>query len=107
MRKNRYIFSILCLLQTVFGGHSQSSVNTDSLDSCCQSNVPAIQAQNSKNEYIPYQHIVATPVLPDSADVSLHKHKAFWRAGAETVGFNIGLWAEDIEYHTNVRNSVY
>lgn len=42
-----------------------------------------------------YRHIVATPVLPDSADVRLHEHKAFWRAGAETVGFNIGLWAFD------------
>ena len=43
----------------------------------------------------PYRYIVSTPVLPDSADVRLHEHKAFWRAGAETVGFNIGLWAFD------------
>ena len=25
----------------------------------------------------------------------MHEHKAFWRASAETVGFNIGLWAFD------------
>lgn len=44
---------------------------------------------------LPYRQIVTTPVLPDSADVRLHEHKAFWRAGAETFGFNIGLWAFD------------
>lgn len=44
---------------------------------------------------VPYRHIVSEPVLPDSADVRLHERKAFWRAGAETVGFNIGLWAFD------------
>lgn len=48
-----------------------------------------------RNDFAPYRHIVSTPVLPDSADVRMHEHKAFWRAGAETVGFNIGLWAFD------------
>ncbi|MDE6399377.1 MAG: DUF3943 domain-containing protein, partial [Muribaculaceae bacterium] len=33
--------------------------------------------------------------MPDSTDVRFHNGKAFWRAGAETVGFNIGLWAFD------------
>lgn len=42
-----------------------------------------------------YRHLVTCPSTPDSADVTLHGKKAFWRAGAETVGFNIGLWAFD------------
>lgn len=42
-----------------------------------------------------YRHLVTCPSAPDSADVALHGKKAFWRAGAETVGFNIGLWAFD------------
>lgn len=42
-----------------------------------------------------YRHLVAYPVLPDSADVLRQQKKHFWRAGAETVGFNIGLWAFD------------
>lgn len=44
---------------------------------------------------VPYRHIVSTPVLPDSVDIHIHEQKYFWRAGAETVGFNIGLWAFD------------
>ena len=34
-------------------------------------------------------------VLPDSADVARLSHKSFWRASAEVVGMNIGLWAFD------------
>ena len=44
---------------------------------------------------VPYRHIVAPPVAPDSADIALCRKKTFWRAAAETVGFNIGLWAFD------------
>ena len=32
---------------------------------------------------------------PDSADVSRMSQRHFWRAGAEVVGFNLGLWAFD------------
>ncbi|MCH5219307.1 MAG: DUF3943 domain-containing protein [Muribaculaceae bacterium] len=38
---------------------------------------------------------VVTPVTPDSMDVKRFEHKAFWRAGAEVVGMNLGLWAFD------------
>lgn len=38
---------------------------------------------------------VVTPVSPDSIDVERLRHKAFWRAAAEVVGFNLGLWAYD------------
>lgn len=38
---------------------------------------------------------VATPRAPDSTDVARLEKKAFWRASAETFGFNIGLWAFD------------
>ena len=40
-------------------------------------------------------HLVGTPVPPDSCDSARLEKKAFWRASAETVGFNIGLWAFD------------
>lgn len=42
-----------------------------------------------------YRHLVANPILPDSADVLLHRKEHFWRAATETAGFNIGLWAFD------------
>lgn len=42
-----------------------------------------------------YRHLVSRPVSPDSADVLRLQRKHLWRAGAETVGFNIGLWAFD------------
>ncbi|MDE7153583.1 MAG: DUF3943 domain-containing protein [Muribaculaceae bacterium] len=42
-----------------------------------------------------YPQSQAAPVLPDSTDIRLHEHKAFWRASAETVGFNLGLWSFD------------
>ena len=41
------------------------------------------------------RHIVATPVAPDSCDSVRLTKKAFWRAAAETAGFNVGLWAFD------------
>ncbi len=41
------------------------------------------------------RRIVSRVTLPDSVDVVRHQKKNFWRAGAETIGFNIGLWAFD------------
>ena len=38
---------------------------------------------------------IANPVEPDSIDVRRLEHKAFWRASAEVVGMNLGLWAFD------------
>ena len=42
-----------------------------------------------------YPEPIAKPVAPDSADVGRLEHKAFWRASAEVVGMNLGLWAFD------------
>lgn len=42
-----------------------------------------------------YRHIMVAPELPDSADVTMYGKRAFWRAGAEVVGFNLGLWSFD------------
>ena len=39
--------------------------------------------------------IVTEPSSPDSIDLHVNGRKAFWRAAAETFGFNIGLWAFD------------
>lgn len=41
------------------------------------------------------RHLVSESVAPDSCDVARLEKKSFWRASAETVGFNIGLWAFD------------
>ena len=77
MKVLRHIF--LILLEFIAVVASQAQVSTD-----------------STHEFpTPYRHIISQPILPDSADVRLHEHKAFWRAGAETVSFNIGLWAFD------------
>ncbi len=38
---------------------------------------------------------VAPVALADTADLRYYGKKHFWRAAAETVGFNIGLWAFD------------
>ena len=41
------------------------------------------------------RHNVVMAQAPDSADVADHNRKHFWRAPAETVGFNLGLWSFD------------
>lgn len=41
------------------------------------------------------RHLVSTPVPPVGNDSVRLGKKSFWRASAETVGFNIGLWAFD------------
>lgn len=69
MKCIRYVFGILLLLASAL----------------------AVNASN----ILPYRHIIDRPLAPDSADADMHRHKAFWRAGAEVVGFNIGLWAFD------------
>ena len=83
------------LMSSVIAGYSQSTEITDSCVSECYQIVPEACNPGFKNDFAPYRHIVSTPVLPDSADVRMHERMAFWRAGAETVGFNIGLWAFD------------
>ena len=42
-----------------------------------------------------YIRPVVKPVAPDSADVKRLEHKSFWRASAEVVGLNMGVWAFD------------
>lgn len=44
---------------------------------------------------IPIKMSAVTPVAPDSADCDYYGRRHFWRASAEVVGFNIGLWAFD------------
>lgn len=45
---------------------------------------------------IPMHHSVVEPVRPDSVDsVQYYGKKHFWRASAEVVGLNTGLWAYD------------
>lgn len=95
MRKIKHIISTLFLMSSVIECYSQSTEITDSCATERDKIVPEACNPGYKNDFAPYRHIVSTPVLPDSADVRMHERKAFWRAGAETVGFNIGLWAFD------------
>ncbi len=45
---------------------------------------------------IPIRHSIVEPERPDSVDsVSYYGKKHFWRAGAEVVGLNLGLWGYD------------
>lgn len=44
---------------------------------------------------IPIKHDVVAPVATDSVDSVRFSKKHFWRASAEVVGFNLGLWAFD------------
>lgn len=44
---------------------------------------------------VPYRHLLARPVVPDSVDIEYHRKKNFWRAGAEDFGMNMSLWAFD------------
>lgn len=63
---------------------------------------------------IPIRIRVTDEIPPDSTDVARMTEKHFWRASAEVVGFNIGLWAFDryvqhgdfsyINIHTIKRN---
>ena len=45
--------------------------------------------------YFGEPHSVSHVALPDPADLERYGRKHFWRAAAQTVGFNIGLWAFD------------
>ena len=87
----KYVFLSFQLVMTVVAGYSQTPAVTDS----CHFSSNHFFSANLKNECASYRHTVSPPVLPDSTDICIHERKAFWRAGAETVGFNIGLWAFD------------
>lgn len=91
----KIILSIIMVTLSALSAYSQMSVVTDSKSPVDGNIISEENRPECTHKYAPYRHIVSTPVLPDSADVRLHGHKAFWRAGAETVGFNIGLWAFD------------
>lgn len=92
---NKFISSIFLFMLSTIVAYSQMPIKSDSqwsndVYTCSEDN-----KLESAEKYAPYRHIVSTPVLPDNTDVRMHEHKAFWRAGTETVGFNIGLWALD------------
>ena len=55
----------------------QANATTDSINTL----------DNDSAKYA-YRHLVAAPVPPDSADAARLERKAFWRASAETAGFN-------------------
>lgn len=91
----KIILSIIMVTLSALSAYSQMSVVTDSKSPVDGNIISEENRTEYTHKYAPYRHIVSTPVLPDSADVRLHGHKAFWRAGVETAGFNIGLWAFD------------
>lgn len=44
---------------------------------------------------MPIKYDMVTQIPPDSTDLANASKKHFWRAAAEVVGFNLGLWAFD------------
>lgn len=50
---------------------------------------------DSASAQIPIKLSAVRQILPDSVDVAVATKRHFWRAGAEVVGFNMGLWAFD------------
>ena len=92
---NKIILSIFLLAISPSAAYPQMPLASDSCGSYGYRTSPYTSRMTNGQIDVPYRHIVSVPVLPDSADVRLHEHKAFWRAGAETAGFNIGLWAFD------------
>lgn len=68
---------------------SKASCNLDSVDA------PSITFSKWDNKELGWRHILTKPQMPEIGADSLHAHKAFWRAAAETAGFNLGLWAFD------------
>ncbi|MBD5340047.1 MAG: DUF3943 domain-containing protein [Bacteroides sp.] len=44
---------------------------------------------------MPIKYRMVEQLPPDSADLAYYGKKHFWRAGAEVIGFNTGLWAFD------------
>ena len=79
-------FFLIAVLSSFFCSLSAHEVG-DSLelqDAKCQGKLEELVSQP-----------VAKPVMPNRFDVERLGHKAFWRASAEVVGMNIGLWAYD------------
>lgn len=91
----KIIFSIFLSALSAFTAYPQMPAVLDSCGNTRCHVVPDDCRMVHGQINAPYRHIVSAPVLPDSADVRIHEHKAFWRAGAETAGFNICLWAFD------------
>jgi hypothetical protein len=60
-----------------------------------QGSLDTIRQFDDRHSKYEYRHLVTRPICPDSADVLRQQKKHFLRAGVETVGFNIGLWAFD------------
>ncbi len=54
--------------------------------------IPAVMEEYRRDSI---ERFVNMAIPPDSADVARLEKKSFWRASAETVGFNVGLWAFD------------
>ena len=91
----KVISTVFLLVLSAFVTYPRIPAAPDSRDFTGRHIFPEDCLMAHRHITVPHRHIVSTTVLPDSADIRLHGHKAFWRAGAETVGFNIGLWAFD------------
>lgn len=97
MKILRHILFLLTALSGFLSGYSQIAI-TPEKELIGEEDSIAYAAQLAQwrhRSFVPYRHIVSRPVLPDTADLKRLSHKAFWRAGAEVVGFNLGLWSFD------------
>jgi hypothetical protein len=82
------LLSIVLIFPLIIWAHNPSIENIETT-------IDTVRPLDEWNSKYGYRHLVTNPVLPDSTDVLRQQKKHFWRAGAEVVGFNIGLWAFD------------
>lgn len=82
------LVSIMLIFSLIVLGQNPASERRDT------ANNSAWQFEGWNPEY-GCRHLVYPRELPDSSDMFRHQKKNFWRAGAETVGFNVALWAFD------------
>ena len=61
----------------------------------CAQTYDSLQTKPFGGRHLLYTPVPPDPVPPDTTDAARWEQKAFWRAAAETFGFNIGLWAYD------------
>lgn len=92
-RLTKQLLPLLLILSTNLSGSSMNHPGSPTTADSVQ----------TSNRYVPldrhilesHRYFLEKPVPPDSADFDLRNKNHFWRATAEVVGVNLGLWAFD------------
>ncbi|MDO4334247.1 MAG: DUF3943 domain-containing protein [Bacteroidales bacterium] len=85
------LISILLVIPIIACAQRRTTPYPATTDS---TSVAILQQERCISKY-GYNHVVSPTIPPDTADAVRLQKKHFWRAAAETAGFNIGLWAFD------------